>query len=100
MGTLENIYVFNIGAESTVNVADDLTANGYNAGDITFKSWEMVYGGDIAELLTTEGAEEVPVTVAIDGAAFVDNVTAVESGSVGADVSAFDWTFTKSLNVF
>lgn len=100
MGTLENIYVFNIGAESTVNIADDATANNYNADKISFKSWELAYGGELADLLTTEGAEEVPVTVAIDNAAFVDNAAAVEAGTVGADVSAFDWTFTKSLGAF
>ncbi|SEK95247.1 right-handed parallel beta-helix repeat-containing protein [Parapedobacter koreensis] len=97
MGTLENIYIFNIAGESTINIADAATVTTYNSGEIVFNSWELVLpeSAELADLFTS----------AVDGVsntAFVTNATGVAAGeaSVGADLSVFNWTYTKSQGVF
>jgi len=103
MGTLENIYMFNISANgSSVNIADNNTAANYNAGELIFNSWELVLpeGKEIADLFTTLDEDGNPITTEVSNAAFVDNVTAVEEGTVGADLSQFNWTLTKALGAF
>ncbi|MGO1519952.1 MAG: hypothetical protein ACTHZ1_07905 [Sphingobacterium sp.] len=95
-GTLENIYVTNVNAEgSSVNLNDNASAATYAANQITFSNWtiDLPEGKTIAELFTL-GSE---VTVSVDNAGFVDNVN---EESTGADLSAFDWTLTKSQGLF
>ncbi len=98
MGTLENIYVYNISATgSTVNIADASTAANYDAGKLTFESWELVLpdGKSVADLFTAQAA-------VASNAAFVNNATGVAEGSetVGADLSVFNWTYAKSKGAF
>lgn len=103
MGTLENIYMFNINAAgSSVNIADNATAANYNSGKIIFDSWEIAVpaGKTVADLFTTLDSGGNPITTPVSNEAFVDNVTAVEEGTVGADLSVFGWTYTKSQGAF
>ncbi|MEC3879789.1 hypothetical protein [Parapedobacter sp. 10938] len=98
MGTLENIYVYNINATgATVNVADATTGANYNANKLIFKSWELVLpsGKSVSDLFTADAS----VT---DNAAFAGNATGVAAGSetVGADLSVFGWTYAKSTGAF
>lgn len=95
-GTLENIYVTNVNAEgSSVNLNDNASVATYAANQITFSNWtiDLPEGKTIADLFTL-GSE---VTVSVDNAGFVDNVN---EESTGADLSAFDWTLTKTQGLF
>lgn len=97
-GKLENVYVSNINADgNVVNVNDEKSIISFNGGKIGLARWEMVLptGKTIANLLTSKG------TTAIDATKFTSNAIAVTAGSqtVGANVSAFDWTFTKASDL-
>ena len=97
-GKLENVYVKNISATgNTVNVNDEKSVISFNGGKISLARWEMVLptGKTIANLLTSKG------TTAIDATKFTSNAIGVTAGSqtVGANVSAFDWTFTKASDL-
>ncbi|NGM64992.1 hypothetical protein [Sphingobacterium sp. SGR-19] len=97
LGTLENIFVHNVNESgSTVNLNDERSVLEFNDDNLTFASWEIVTPGNktIADLFTSKG------TTAPVANKFTENATAVEEGTVGADVSVFDWTFTKSKGVF
>lgn len=98
MGTLENIYMFNVAGGSTVNIADAVTAQTYEDGKIVFNSWELVApeNATLADLFSTGDG------VSVSDAAFVDNAAIVVAGeqSVGADLSVFDWTHTKAVGAF
>lgn len=97
-GKLENVYVSNINADgNVVNVNDEKSIISFNGGKIGLARWEMVLptGKTIANLLTSKG------TTAIDATKFTSNAIAVTAGSqtVGANISAFDWTFTKASDL-
>jgi hypothetical protein len=96
-GTLENIYMFNIADESTVNIADEATAASYSAGNIAFASWELAApeGVTLADLFSSGVA-------GLSSAAFVDNASIVSAGeqTVGADLSVFGWTLTSAVGAF
>ncbi|NQD71549.1 hypothetical protein HP439_12520 [Sphingobacterium shayense] len=97
-GTLENVFVFNISADgSTVNINDEKSVVSLNGDKIKFSNIEVVSpdGKSISDLFTTKG-ETSPIV-----AKFTDNVTAVVSGSetVGANLTVFDWTLSKSKNL-
>jgi len=97
-GKLENVYVSNINADgNVVNVNDEKSIISFNGGKIGLARWEMVLptGKTIANLLTSKG------TTAIDATKFASNAISVIAGSqtVGANISAFDWTFTKASDL-
>ncbi|MDR2270078.1 MAG: hypothetical protein LBF27_04145 [Sphingobacterium sp.] len=97
-GKLENVYVSNINAGgNVVNVNDEKSVVTFNGSKISFARWEMVLptGKTIANLLTSKG------TTAIDASKFTSNAIGVTAGSqtVGANISAFDWTFTKASDL-
>lgn len=98
MGALKNIYIYNIADESTVNIANAAAATTYNAGKLTFASWELAAqdGATVAGLFSTGDG------VSVSDAAFVDNASIVAAGeqSVGADLSVFVWTLTNSVGAF
>jgi hypothetical protein len=97
-GKLENIYVYNINPDgNAVNANDEKSVGTFNSGKINLIKWEMVLptGKTIANLLTSKG------TTAIDVVKFTNNAVGVTAGSqtVGATISAFDWTFTKASDL-
>ena len=94
MGHLENIYVTNINAAgSTVNVNDASSVANLNADQLTFSNWVLntPEGVTIPGLFTSDNS-------AGDASKFTNNATAGTEG--GADLSAFDWTYVKSLGAF
>lgn len=99
MGTLENIYVYNVNASgSTVNLNDASSVANFNSDDLKFTKWEIVVptGKTLETMLTSKG------TTVPTAAKFTGNATSVQAGSqtVGADLSVFDWTFTKTKGAF
>lgn len=98
-GKLENIYVYNINPDGdVVNVNDDKSIATLNAGNINFVKWELILpaGKTVANLFTSKGSITADVTK------FTNNSVGVENGkqSVGANISLFDWTFTKTSKLF
>lgn len=95
MGHLENIFVTNINATgSTVNINDAESVTNFNADLLTFSNWVLTApeGKAVADLFTSKG------TVVADASKFTNNAAAGTEG--GADVSVFNWTYSKSLNAF
>jgi len=95
MGTLENVLVTNISETgSAVNINDAVSAANLSAGELTFTDWVLAVpeGKTIADLFTAAQG------VTADASKFTDNATAGTEG--GADLSAFEWTYIKSLGAF
>lgn len=99
MGRLENIYVYNVNATgSTINLNDESSVLNFNSNELSFADWEVVLPADkaLASMLTSRG------TTAPIAGNFTSNVSGVTAGSetVGADLAAFDWTFTKAKGAY
>jgi len=76
-----------------VELDNDAVAESYNAGTLTFGTWEIVLPSGVTDVTSifVNKAENVSVT------GFGDNATAVTAqGSVGADTSAFGWTYSNA----
>ncbi|MEQ5790271.1 hypothetical protein J4E06_04350 [Muricauda sp. NFXS6] len=91
IANLNNVFAYDFSAEATVNINGADSATELTNDRIAFSNWEIVlpeglvmadiFGGDF-----TEG----------DESKFLDNATAVGTGSVGADINAFSWTLAAS----
>jgi len=98
MGASNNVYAYNFKDESDVELDNDGVATNYNDGKLTFGTWQIVLPSGVNNVkdIFVNKAETVTVT------GFGDNAAAVTAGSqtVGADVSAFDWTYAKAQGAF
>lgn len=108
MGTLENIVITNAGTtESTVNLADPESEANYLSGKITFSNWSLALpeGKTNADMFTKQvvvgqdenGEDILEFQLVDDNAAFLE---ALGGDNQGANLSVFDWTYTKSQGAF
>jgi len=88
---LNNIFAYDFGAAATVNINGADSATELTNDRITFSNWEIVLpeGVVMADIFAGDFAEG-------DESKFLDNATAVGSGSVGANIDAFSWTLAAS----
>jgi hypothetical protein len=89
-----NVYAFDFGDESDVELDNDGIATNYNNGLITFSDWQIVLptGVTAVEDIFVNKATTVTVT------GFGSEATAVSAGAntVGADASVLSWTYAIS----
>jgi len=89
-----NVYAFDFGDESDVELDNDGIATNYNNGLITFSDWQIVLptGVTAVEDVFVNKATTVTVT------GFGSEATAVSAGAntVGADASVLSWTYAIS----
>ncbi|MDO6596483.1 hypothetical protein Q4512_06125 [Oceanihabitans sp. 2_MG-2023] len=89
-----NVYAFDFGDDSDVELDNDGIATNYNNGLITFSDWQIVLptGVTAVEDIFVNKATTVTVT------GFGSEATAVSAGAntVGADASVLSWTFAIS----
>ena len=94
MGHNNNIYAFGFKDSSDVELDNDGVAANYNSGLLTLSSWEIVLPAGVTDVMdifnnTAEGTTPTP--------GYGSEATAVTEGSetVGADTSAFGWTYAS-----
>ncbi|WP_405384471.1 hypothetical protein [Maribacter sp. LLG6340-A2] len=87
IANLNNVFAYGFNAEATVNISGEDSATELSADRITFSNWEIV----LPEGLTTIGEVFAGDFNAGDETKFTENATAVQTGTVGADLSAFAW---------
>lgn len=88
---LNNVFAYGFGTDATVNISGEDSATELTNDRITFSNWEVVLpeGLVMADIFAgdyTEGDENK----------FLDNATAVGTGSVGANIDVFSWTLAAS----
>lgn len=92
-GATNNVFASGFPVGKDVELDNDAVAESYNAGTLTFGTWEIVLPSGVTDVTSifVNKAENVSVT------GFGDNATAVTAqGSVGADTSAFGWTYSNA----
>lgn len=96
MGTVNNIFAKGFKADSDVELDNDGVATNYNNGDLSFGTWEIVLPSGVTDVtsLFKNKAEAVEVT------GFGSTASAVTNNTVGADESAFAWTFAHEKSAF
>ncbi|NRR92141.1 hypothetical protein HSX10_11235 [Winogradskyella undariae] len=94
IANMNNVLVYNFGAESTVRISGDDSHTELAAGRITFSNWEVVLptGVALADIFQADANME----------SFTDNATAITAteATTGADTSVFGWTYAASQNAF
>jgi hypothetical protein len=97
-GTVENIYALNFAPTSIVRVNGNSVAQNFLDGLLTFNNWEVV-GADATIFQEAVITGESPLIVAPDlptrAAAWTTTVTE-GAETVGADTSAFSWTYANA----
>lgn len=96
IANLNNIFVYNIAAGSSVKVNGEESLKELAADRIKFSKWEIVVPGTttLTDLITGAG---------VNAPKFVTNAAVLTSASqatVGANVSVFGWTYAKSKSAF
>jgi len=92
-GATNNVFASGFPAGKDVELDNDAVAASYNAGTLTFGAWEIVLPAGVTDpaSIFVNKAETVSVT------GFGSTATAVTAqGSVGADTSAFGWTYSNA----
>ena len=100
-GATNNVFASGFPGEITaegyvgkdVELDADADATSYNNGTLTFGTWEIVLPSGVTDVTSifVNKAENVTVN------GFGDNATAVTAqGAVGADTSAFGWTYSNA----
>lgn len=93
---LKNIFAYNLTPTSVVKVNGADSQAELKNGRITFANWEVLLptGGTLNTFIVDAKGEE---------AKFISNakaITAVADAKVGADLTAFGWTYAKSKKAF
>lgn len=93
MGTTTGIYASGFTAEKDVELDNDGVATNYNSEALVFGVWDIVLPSGVTDVTSVfvNKAENVSVT------GFGSTANAVIAQvDIGADVSAFNWTYTNS----
>ena len=92
-GATNNVFASGFPSGKDVELDADADATSFNNGTLTFGAWEIVLPSGVTDVTSifVNKAENVSVT------GFGDNATAVTAqGSIGADTSAFSWTYSNA----
>ncbi|MBR9855103.1 MAG: hypothetical protein GYB37_11100, partial [Algicola sp.] len=91
IANLNNIFAYDFGAAATVNIKGADSATELTNDRIAFSNWEIVLpeGVLLTDIIAGDFAEG-------DESKFLDNATAVGTGSVGANIDVFSWTLAAS----
>jgi hypothetical protein len=98
IGETNNVYAYGFKDSSDVELDNDGVATNYNNGKLKFGIWQIVLPTGVTDVKTIFANKATGVTVT----GFGDNAAAVTAGSqtVGATLSAFDWTYAKSKSAY
>ena len=91
IANLDNVFAYGFGAEATVNINGADSATELTNDRITFSNWEIVLPEGLVMADVFAGAFTPG-----DESKFLDNATAVGTGSVGANIDVFGWTLAAS----
>lgn len=92
---INNVFVSGFLPTATIRLNGDKSANAYNAGSLILSDWEVVLPTgvtDVNSILSTTNVT-VATTFLTDGPEFL---TAVTTPTLGANLSAFAWTYANA----
>ena len=95
--TIENIYVSGFFPESTIRLNGNKSAVAYNTDLLVLSDWEIVLPDGVAtvdDILATSDVTEA--TTFLDDADTFATAVAEGEQTVGADTSAFSWTYANA----
>lgn len=90
MGTVSNVYFFNFPADADVELDDDGSSTNYTNSALTFTNWEINSTLTIADIFKDKSS----IGTAFDNG--VSGASIVTTGTVGADLSKFGWTYASA----
>ena len=95
--SINNVYVSGFSDAQLVRLNGDKSATTYNAGTLTFSGWEIVLPVGVADVTAMHTLSSVTIATDFiaDSATWATAVTAGEQ-TVGADTSAFAWTYSNA----
>ena len=97
MGTVKNLYFFNFGAEADLELDDDETSTNFTNGDLVITGLEFSAANKtIADIFADKATNGDDAAFDITADA---NNSIVETPTIGADMSKFDWTYAQSKGV-
>lgn len=99
MGTVKNVFVYGYSATQDVEFDDEVTAQHYTNGKLSFMNWEVALPDGVNSVDAIFNDTTGMTSLQADAPDFT---TSVEAGSqtVGADLSEFAWTYAKSRAAF
>lgn len=95
--TIQNVYVSGFRPDTSIRLNGDKSAVAYNTDLLVLSNWEIVLPDGVAtvgDLLTT--SEVTETTTFLDDADTFATAVAEGEQTVGADTSAFSWTYANA----
>ncbi len=99
MGTVKNSLFVDFNATQDIEFDDEVTAQNYTNGILSFENLEFVLpdGITVDDVFNdTTGM----TTVSADASTFASSVSGIDAATVGADLSEFSWTYAAAQNAF
>jgi hypothetical protein len=94
MGAFNNVYIRGFNADQDVEIDDADSAENYTSGNLSFSAWEIVLPEGVESVSSIFNDTTESTDFSSDAAEFA---TAIEQDqeTVGADLSAFGWTYAS-----
>ncbi|MBC9797412.1 hypothetical protein [Sinomicrobium weinanense] len=102
---LENVFAYGFGESATVKINGEDSRDELANDNIIFSNWEIVLpeGAAIADIIVGKKPDpndpDKEIDMEITAEKFTDNAKGVETGTVGANTSVFDWTYASGMGV-
>lgn len=99
-GTLKNILVMGYNATQDLEFDDEVTAQNYTNGIVSFENWEVVLPDGVDNLDAMFNDTTGMTSLKADASGFVTIIPDAASATVGADLTEFSWTYAAAQNAF
>lgn len=100
MGTVKNTLFVGFSAEQDIEFDDEVTAQHYTDGVLSFENLEFVLPSGVAGVGDVFNDTTGKTTVSADASTFASSVSGIDAATVGADLSEFSWTYAAAQGAF
>ena len=97
-GSVNNLLAYNLGAGTDVELNGPADKTRFDAGELVLTNWEIVLDGDatIDGIFDEKAGTDPDSTIGTFNTGFATAIESAAAATVGADASAFSWTFYTS----
>ena len=97
-GSVNNLLAYNLGAGTDVELDGPADKTRFDAGELVLSNWEIVLDGDatIDGIFDEKAGTDPDSTIGTFNTGFATAIESAAAATVGADASAFSWTFYTS----
>ena len=97
-GSVNNLLAYNLGAGTDVELDGPADKTRFDAGELVLSNWEIVLDGDatIDGIFDEKAGTDPDSTIGTFNTGFATAIGSAAAATVGADASAFSWTFYTS----